>query len=236
MNVIVIGDGCVDEYRYGNIRRVNPESTAPLLSFDHKVEKLGMSFNVAANLNSFGVSTTINVPTVLSRKIRYVDSRTQGHLLRVDHDAIAEPYKVESKYDCDAIVISDYNKGFITDSVIHEISKVYDGPIYMDTKKKNLKDFSNIFIKINEREMLEASSLPRPEMLIVTHGSKGAKYMGKFYPVPYTEVVDVCGAGDVFLAALVSNHLKTANIINAIEFANIKASKSCSFMGTVCVS
>ena len=89
MNVIVIGDGCVDEYRYGNIRRVNPESTAPLLSFDHKVEKLGMAFNVAANLNSFGVSTTINVPTVLSRKIRYVDSRTQGHLLRVDHDVIA---------------------------------------------------------------------------------------------------------------------------------------------------
>lgn len=236
MNVLVIGDGCIDEYRYGNINRVNPESTAPLLSFDHKVEKLGMSFNVAANINSFGISATISVPAVLSRKIRYVDSRTQGQLLRVDHDVIAESYKVESKYDFDAIVISDYNKGYITDKVIHKISAVYGGPIYMDTKKKNLKDFSNIFFKINEREMLEAYTLPKPEMLIVTHGSRGARYMNKFYPVPYTEVVDVCGAGDVFLAALVSSHLKTGNIINAIEFANIKASKSCSYMGTVCVS
>jgi D-beta-D-heptose 7-phosphate kinase/D-beta-D-heptose 1-phosphate adenosyltransferase len=236
LNVLVIGDGCIDEYRYGNIRRVNPESTAPLLTYDHCIEKLGMAYNVAANLKSFGVETSIKVPANLSRKIRYVDIRTQDHLLRIDHDVRANPYRVESNYAYDAIVISDYNKGFITDDVILQLRKVYNGPIYMDTKKTNLKDFSGIYVKINEREMLESVSLPDRSMLIVTYGSKGAKYLDKIYPVPTIEVVDVCGAGDVFLAALVAKHLETANMETAIKFANEKAAKSCTFMGTVCVS
>lgn len=236
MNVLVIGDGCIDLYRYGSIRRVNPESTATLLTYDHCIEKLGMAYNVAANLKSFGVDTSVEVPAILSRKIRYVDIRTQDHLLRVDHDVRAEPYKVQSDYAYDAIVISDYNKGFITDEVIHQLRNLYNGPIYMDTKKTNLKDFSGIFIKINEREMQESTSLPDRSMLIVTYGSKGAKYLDKLYPVPPIEVVDVCGAGDVFLAALVAKHLETSNIETAIKFANEKAAKSCTFMGTVCVS
>ncbi len=236
MNVLVIGDGCIDEYRYGSIRRVNPESTAPLLTFDQSIEKLGMAYNVAANLKFFGVNTNIEVPVNLSRKIRYVDKRTQGHLLRVDHDVRAEPYKVQSHYAYDAVVISDYNKGFITDNVIHQLRNVYHGPIYMDTKKTNLKDFKGIFIKINEKEMQESLSLPEKNMLIITYGSKGAVYLDKLYPVPLTEVVDVCGAGDVFLAALVAKHLETSNMETAIKFANEKAAKSCTFMGTVCVS
>ena len=126
MNVLVIGDGCIDEYRYGNIRRVNPESTAPLLTYDHCIEKLGMAYNVAANLKSFGVETSMTVPANLSRKIRYVDIRTQDHLLRIDHDVRANPYRVESNYAYDAIVISDYNKGFITDDVILQLRKVYN--------------------------------------------------------------------------------------------------------------
>ena len=239
MNVLVIGDGCIDEYRYGSIRRVNPESTAPLLTFDRSIEKLGMAYNVAANLRALGVNTDIKVPANLSRKIRYVDKRTQGHLLRVDHDERADRYKVESdesNYQYDAIVISDYNKGFVTDEVIKQLRHVYRGPIYMDTKKTNLKDFTGIYVKINEKEMLESTSLPDHNMLIVTYGSKGAKYLDKLYPVPPTEVVDVCGAGDVFLAALVAKHLETSNMETAIKFANEKAAKSCTFMGTVCVS
>ena len=34
MRILVIGDACIDEYRYGEILRINPESTAPLLNFE----------------------------------------------------------------------------------------------------------------------------------------------------------------------------------------------------------
>jgi D-beta-D-heptose 7-phosphate kinase/D-beta-D-heptose 1-phosphate adenosyltransferase len=236
MRVLVIGDACIDEYRYGDIRRVNPESTAPLLTFTRNQERLGMAYNVAANLKSFGATAHIRVPSKLSRKIRYVDLRTQDHLLRIDHDVEPKPYTIEATYDYDAIVISDYDKGFVTDKVIHEIRAAFKGPIYMDTKKPNLGDFSNIYIKINERELLDSISLPNYGMLIVTYGAKGAAYLRQMHRAPATEVVDVCGAGDVFLAALVAKHLETQDMDTAIQFANEKAAKSCTYMGTVCVS
>jgi len=236
LKVLVIGDACIDEYLYGSILRVNPEAAAPLLTFSKSEERLGMAYNVASNLKSFGVTTHIRVPAKMSKKTRYIDLRTQDHLLRVDNDIRSEPYVVEAAYDYDAIVISDYNKGFVTNEVIDQIRAVFKGPMYMDTKKTALAGFGNVYIKINERELYEATSLPPKHMLIVTYGDKGAEYLSKLHRAPHTEVVDVCGAGDVFLAAMVAKHLETNDMDTAIQFANEKAAKSCTYMGTVCVS
>ena len=40
------------------------------------------------------------------------------------------------------------------------------------------------------------------------------------FPADPVEVVDVCGAGDTFLAAMVAEYLNTNNISDAIKFAN----------------
>jgi D-beta-D-heptose 7-phosphate kinase/D-beta-D-heptose 1-phosphate adenosyltransferase len=236
MRILVIGDVCIDEYRYGEIRRVNPESTAPLLNFQDSEEKMGMAFNVAQNLKAFGADVTVSVSEEISRKIRYIDRRTGEHLLRVDHDVQAKPYFVGSKYMFDAIVISDYDKGFITNEVIWKFRQKFQGPIYMDTKKKNLADFPGIYIKINQRELYESTSIPDPEHLIVTYGSNGCGYKDSLYPAKVIEVVDVCGAGDVFLAAMVYKHIQTGDMGEALPFANEKAAISCQSIGAVCVS
>ena len=236
MRILVIGDGCIDEYRYGEIRRVNPESTAPLLNFEDSEEKLGMAFNVAKNLRSFGAVVELLVPTEMSRKIRYIDRRTGEHLLRVDHDVQAQPCLIGSKYMFDAIVISDYDKGFVTNKGIQKLRKRFKGPIYMDTKKKNLADFPGVYIKINQRELYESTSIPEPDKLIVTYGAKGCGYKESLYPAKVIEVVDVCGAGDVFLAAMVFKHMETGDMSIALPFANEKAAISCQSIGAVCVS
>jgi len=237
MRILVIGDACIDEYRYGEIRRVNPESSAPLLNFLDKEEKMGMAYNVAQNLQSFGVDVVVSFGAELSRKVRYIDRRTGEHLLRVDKDLEAKPYQFHHKFDeFDAIVISDYNKGYIWDQTITELREQFDGPIYMDTKKKNLADFPNIYIKINQRELYESTSLPEPDKLIVTYGAKGCGYKESLYPAKVIEVVDVCGAGDVFLAAMVFKHMETGNMDIALPFANEKAAISCQSIGAVCVS
>ena len=236
MRILVIGDACIDEYRYGEIRRVNPESTAPLLSFEDSEEKLGMAFNVAKNLRSFGAVVELLVPTEMSRKIRYIDRRTGEHLLRVDHDVQAQPCLIGSKYMFDAIVISDYDKGFVTNEGVQKLRKRFKGPIYMDTKKHNLADFPGIYIKINQRELYESTSIPEPDKLIVTYGAKGCGYKESLYPAKVIEVVDVCGAGDVFLAAMVYKHLETGDMDVALPFANEKAALSCQSLGAVCVS
>lgn len=237
MKILVIGDACIDEYRYGEIRRVNPESSAPLLNFSESEEKMGMAFNVAQNLRSFGALVDLFVPDRLSRKIRYIDRRTGEHLLRVDQDVEAEAFDFNVDLQgIKAIVISDYDKGFVSDETILKLRQQFKGPMYMDTKKRNLADFPDIYIKINERELFESTSLPAADRLIVTRGSKGCGYMDKMYKAKKIEVVDVCGAGDVFLAAMVVKHLETGDMSIALPFANEKAAVSCQSIGAVCVS
>ena len=234
MRVLVIGDACIDEYRYGVINRINPESTAQLLSFVKKDERLGMAYNVADNLRSFGVEVDLMVPTEVSRKVRFIDMRTGDHLLRVDEDVICAPYVPQEKYDYDAIVISDYNKGFITTEAVREIRNTFGGLMYMDTKKTDLAKFNGIMLKINELEYHNAQSLN--DNYVVTRGAKGCIYTGIEYPVEQIDVVDVCGAGDVFLAAMVAEHLRTDTMSKALTYANKKAAESCTKLGTVCVS
>jgi sugar/nucleoside kinase (ribokinase family) len=60
--------------------------------------------------------------------------------------------------------------------------------------------------------------------------------MDKVYSAKPIEVVDVCGAGDVFLAAMVVKHLQTNDMDMALRFANEKAALSCQSLGTVCIS
>jgi len=234
MRVLVIGDACIDEYRYGEIRRVNPESTAPLLNFVKIDERLGMAHNVANNLRGFGVTVDLVVPTELSRKVRYVDVRTGDHLLRVDHDVRCEPYVPQEEYNYDAIVISDYNKGFITTEAVRIIRNTFGGKMYMDTKKTDLAKFNGIMLKINNLEYRRAVSLN--DDFVVTKGAKGCLYKNVNYQAAPIDVVDVCGAGDVFLAAMVAEYLKTNDMSQALNFANKLASMSCLRLGTVCVS
>jgi sugar/nucleoside kinase (ribokinase family) len=101
---------------------------------------------------------------------------------------------------------------------IEKLRRDYQGPIFIDTKKTDLKRFNGCYVKINELEY--KASISKCEDLIVTKGRLGAMYKHTVYPTVGQEVVDVCGAGDTFLASLVYEYLNTNSIIQAIRFAN----------------
>ena len=61
--------------------------------------------------------------------------------------------------------------------------------------------------------------------LIITMGADGAKHKNIIYPVEEVEIKDVSGAGDTFLAGLVSQYIKTKCIETSIKFANDCATK-----------
>ena len=65
---------------------------------------------------------------------------------------------------------------------------------------------------------------------------KDASTKGKVYPVPEVEVKDVSGAGDTFLAGLVSTYIHTKEIDKSIEFANQCATEAVSQKGVVSLS
>lgn len=223
-NVLLIGDSCVDEYKIGTIDRLSPEAPVPVIKITETETVPGMASNVKKNFENLGVYVDFITNDEIIRKTRYIDKRSGQHMLRVDDEPEIVPWSGKAPfpiYEYDIIVISDYNKGFLSDFQIHQIIKNVDCPVFIDTKKRDLNMFNHpdVFIKINELEYNNATSVH--DNLIVTLGSRGAMYNDKLFPTKAAEVTDVCGCGDTFLAALSVQYLYTKDIEKAIMFANV---------------
>ena len=240
MNVLVIGDSCKDVFIYGDIERISPEAPIPVFKPTHEESNGGMAKNVANNVEALDMTiyTITNKNTIT--KIRFVENRSGQMVLRVDEHDYCDRIKIKklqgimnNKFQSytlmgtvdkiDAIIISDYCKGFLEESDIEHICK-HNKNVFVDTKKKLGKWIKDAdFIKINELEYQKnhevLSDNGFEDKLIVTLGSKGCRYKGKEFPVKEVPVKDVSGAGDTFIAGLVSGYLDTNNIESAIKFA-----------------
>ena len=234
LKVLLIGDSCTDEYVYGSCERLNPEAPVPILKFNRKETNKGMAWNVKRNIESFGIEVYIITNQETITKTRYIDEKYNQQILRVDNEPDLKPME----YDLpdghfDALVISDYDKGFLSNEKIFELVEWFNGPVFIDSKKTKLPKES-CFVKIND---LEFSKLDNPaDNLIITRGSKGAEYQGKLYPGEKVDVFDAVGAGDTFLSALVYFYLKYGIIDKAIPFANKASAIAVSNFGTYVLS
>ena len=234
LKVLLIGDSCTDEYVYGVCDRLNPEAPVPILKYGNTQTVEGMAWNVRKNLQSFGIEVYILTHEEKIIKRRYIDQRYNQQMLRVDIEDSIKPLDYDLPQDhFDALVISDYDKGFLTTKRLFELVDWFDGPVFIDSKKTTLP-VGHAFIKINEEEYNKLSILS--ENLIVTRGSKGADYQGKNYPAVGVSVFDVCGAGDTFLSALVYFYLLYGTIEDAIPYANKAAAIAVTHFGTYVLS
>jgi bifunctional ADP-heptose synthase (sugar kinase/adenylyltransferase) len=231
--ILLLGDNCLDIYYYGDVKRISPEAPIPILDYAQKEQRYGMAANVWQNLEKLGC-TVIFTTSGRSIKTRFIDRNTNQHLLRLDEDPPREAVKVPilhtGIHPWDAIAISDYEKGSITQDTIEYIKKYYKGPIFVDTKKRDLAQFDGMFVKINQKEYSEATSLPN-EHLITTMGDLGASYKGKLYKAFKSESCDVCGAGDTFFASLIYKYVETKDIEQSIIFANAASSITVKHVG-----
>lgn len=160
MKVLVIGESCKDIFHYGQSNRLCPEAPVPVFKATNQIENGGMAKNVQSNLLSFGIEADIitNENWESITKTRFVDYRTNHMFLRVDEND--ENYGVLNierikewdieKYD--AVIVSDYDKGFLTTDVLNKIPNMHD-LVLLDTKKL-LGEWSEnySFIKINNTE------------------------------------------------------------------------------------
>lgn len=232
-NVLLIGDQCTDIYNFGTVDRLSPEAPVPVINVLRTTIAPGMAANVNLNfenLHIIAVDFISNPEPII--KTRYIDQRSGQHLLRVDDEPAVSKWdrnthSAANTYD--AIVISDYNKGFLDYNDIEDLITVARCPVFIDTKKTDLKRFTGAFVKINELEYKNRTS--DHDNLIVTMGGKGAMYntlvgdvsTRKMFKTIEATVTDVCGCGDTFLAALTFRYLLTKDIEAAIMFANVAA-------------
>lgn len=224
-NVLLIGDSCTDIYNIGTVDRLSPEAPVPVVKIVETFSLPGMSANVHRNLTNLNINADFIYNDTPITKTRFIDKRSGHHLLRVDDEdnVVQWSGKLPNSLDSyDAIVISDYDKGFLTYEHIESLIES-SIPVFIDTKKTDLERFQGAWVKVNE---LEYSRL-RSECsgLIVTLGDRGAKvpHHNISCPTKQVEVMDVCGCGDTFLASLTAQYLFTKDIEKAIIFANVAA-------------
>jgi len=239
MKILVIGDSCKDIFIYGDIHRVCPEAPVPVFNPIRQTENDGMAKNVSNNVEALGstIYTITNMNSI--KKIRYVDKSSNQMVLRVDeHDYCSRidtdtisnirdnkcHVSMSGDVEVDAIIISDYCKGFLEEEDIQFICENNDN-VFVDTKKKlsswiESADFIKInFIEYTNNKELLHNNKDFLDKTIITCGDAGCLFRGDRYLVEKVPIKDLSGAGDTFLAGLVVEYLKSDDIVKAINFA-----------------
>jgi bifunctional ADP-heptose synthase (sugar kinase/adenylyltransferase) len=194
-------------------------------------------------------------------KTRYVDIASNYTLLRIDKgDEIKEELTIDKfvEYlklndlklkDLDAIIFCDYNKGYLNQGFIEEVSsygRTQGFITFIDTKKILGAWSQGIgYVKINEKEFRDqlknsVDISNSCENLIVTLGGMGSYWWNEQLLVKSnpTSVIDLSGAGDTYFAAMISHLLDNGkySLLEAMNYANSAAGVSVSKRGVVKVT
>lgn len=231
--VLIIGENCIDVFVYGYSKRKSPDGEGMVFTPIREVYADGMAYNTANNIVAMGLDVDIATNDEEIIKRRYLDDETNYLFLRVDENDSVGRYDITKLPDLSqygVILISDYDKGFLTEGDIAHIAERH--PLVIVDTKKLLGDWCNDikFIKINRTEYLnnaeiiDENKLWLVDKLLVTLDKDGTIHNGIKYPAEKVEVVDICGAGDTFIAGFTKKYLETNDVSNSILFANKVAS------------
>jgi D-beta-D-heptose 7-phosphate kinase/D-beta-D-heptose 1-phosphate adenosyltransferase len=221
-------------------------------------------------LGAAGVDTSLCLtapprPTIV--KTRVIVRNQQ--LCRIDHEAAASLYSIEASpallsaiEASDAIIVSDYAKGVISQSTLNAIldhAKRHGKIIAIDPKPSSQLKFEGAsLITPNRHEALELAGLaePRigelypleqvcrvvherysPELLVITLGADGMAIcregkVKQILPTRARQVFDVSGAGDTVIAILTIALASGATPEQAAMLANLAAGVVVSQIGT----
>ena len=239
--ILLIGESCKDVYHYGETSRISPEGPVPIFLPNRTEIKDGMAANVLNNLTELGqivdfVTCNSESPII---KERFVDEKFSSHVFRADRNDVSEAINLNAmsealKRQYDAVVISDYDKGFLPPDACSFIISHFSCPVIVDTKKRDLSCFDreNCIIKINRPEYDRLVKKCSKSIIVITEGKNGARVENKRLINSFpTDVFDVCGAGDVFLSAMTSSILSTGDLEKSLYFSNLVASISVKTFG-----
>lgn len=244
--ILIIGENCIDIFTYGDVERLSPEAPVPVFKPKVDVKNYGMAGNVLKNIEKLSQSSEVTFWTQEEKivKQRMVDKKTNHMLIRVDSgenenvkSLELDDLKKKSISEFDVVIISDYNKGFLTEDIFIEIGK-NSKLLFVDSKRKLTQKMVDVcsFIKLNYQEYQNNKEIVERnlEKFVITLGSEGAKYLQSQYPSPKPqETIDVSGAGDTFIASLSLKYLETNQIVESINYANKMSSIVVSKRGVV---
>lgn len=236
IKILVIGELGTDRFVYGDINRLCPEAPVPVLNPTEIIENNGMAGNVVDNVKSLISEDKCEVvfwhqPEKII-KTRYVHKKTNHMIMRFDEGELKPLGRLgflssqqrDTIKESDIVIISDYNKGYLTVEDIEYIASLSKLSI-IDTKKTipphNLRNIS--FVKMNEVEWRKNFGIENDldGKVLITLGERGVQYNGVNYPSPKPQdTIDVSGAGDTFTASFILKYFLTKDVSESIRFAN----------------
>jgi D-glycero-beta-D-manno-heptose-7-phosphate kinase len=88
VRVLIVGDVMLDEYWFGDVRRISPEAPVPIVHVTRSDERPGGAANVARNVVSLGAQATllsvVGADDTANRLRTALDAARVHHLLNVD--------------------------------------------------------------------------------------------------------------------------------------------------------
>ena len=235
MKILLVGDSCEDEYIYGTCGQISPEAPVPVMKFSKLETKSGMAGNVCLNLQAFGLDITFLTNSEKITKTRFIDDRTNKQILCVDNEEKVKPLLLPVSTDnFDAVIISDYDKGYITESKLFELAETSNCPVFIRSKKTFFPNKENCFVVVNEDEYekLNSNSNFHIDNLIIIKRFEGCIYKNTLYPSEKVSICDRVGVDDVFISTLVYGYLKYNDMDKALILANKAYAISSQQIGT----
>jgi D-beta-D-heptose 7-phosphate kinase/D-beta-D-heptose 1-phosphate adenosyltransferase len=217
------------------------------------------------------IGTPGNAATIVKTRVMVQHQQ----LCRLDRESPPSAYGVDAAEieklllkaikACDAVILSDYAKGLLTDKLVSHVTRLARAEkkfIALDPKPKHQLSFSGLdLITPNKREALQLAGIepepgerfPATDVCARLHDRYGTKYVVvtlgedgmllgasgrvlKTIPTAARQIYDVSGAGDTALAALVLALSSGAALEEAAHFANAAAGVVVAKLGTATVS
>ena len=197
-----------------------------------------------------------NLPT--TNKTRYVNKGQQ--LFRLDKEELL-PIKEDQEQQVieflnsgleqiEVVILSDYNKGFLTLSLTKKIIKVcneFGIKVLIDPKKKDFNSYKGAFLLTpNEKEAENATGIKIVDevsllqcfeklvnqtgnpLQLITRSEKGMSLYNKGqitnFKAQAKEVFDITGAGDTVIAALAYKLSLGCDVLESVRFSNFAGS------------
>ena len=247
--IAVFGDFIIDEYIYGTVDRISPESPIPVFKETKREMRDGGVGNVYNNLKALGSNPKLHTHKLVAPiKTRYV---CDNHIMFRSDNETYLPNTKSPSYDLtgvDYCLLSDYNKGYLHHSKkMIEYCHSKGCKVVVDPKKALHYYKGADIVKLNEKELkLYGQEEIRYNFeyqdiryrydigaLVITMADKGVyidspEYCGIIH-TNHHNVADVTGAGDVFVAAM-THYLDKGKTLfeactKAVELASISVTK-----------
>jgi D-beta-D-heptose 7-phosphate kinase/D-beta-D-heptose 1-phosphate adenosyltransferase len=268
--IMVIGDVMLDGYIEGEVKRISPEAPIPILNIKTTSYSLGGAANVAKNLCSLGIipyligyvgndnDGKIFRELVERDKIKHklfdtaitTSKRRYGYpqMLRTDKEEkvkikkkdLTQIVKYIEQVKPSEIIISDYAKGTITQSLydkVIKLSKEIKYKVIVDPKPKNNIDYKGCFLMTpnleeavqlsNEHNIKDIGNTLKTKYqcnVIITRGKDGMDLFSEnnHYHISSInrEIYNVSGAGDAVTSSVTYLLSLGWFLPDTIEFVN----------------